>query len=122
MGRVRVVISIGILIFCCVVSAGAQAKLTAGVGKSDITPPLGTPLAGYGARLGKPATGVHDPTEARALVIDNGVEKIVFLCVDHLGFDHTMVERIRQLVVKATNIAPDNLFVISSHTHSGGGA
>lgn len=94
----------------------------AGVGRSDITPPVGTPLAGYGARLSKPSVGVHDPTEARALIIDNGAEKIAFLTVDHLGFDHAMVERIRERVGKATGLAPDHLFVMSSHTHSGGGA
>ncbi|HJQ69499.1 MAG TPA: hypothetical protein VKA70_11020, partial [Blastocatellia bacterium] len=60
----------------------------AGVGKSDITPTIGTPLAGYGARMGRPSTGVHDATEARALIIDNGEQKIAFVSVDHLGFDH----------------------------------
>src|SRR5436853_1213873 len=122
MRRVRAVIATIVCVLGCVVSASAQGKLTAGVGKSDITPAVGTPLAGYGARLGKPSTGVHDPTEARALVIDNGAEKIAFLSVDHLGFDHAMIERIRDLVYKATNLAPDHLFVMSSHTHSGGGA
>ena len=103
-------------------AADGQSRLTAGVGKSDITPPVGTPLAGYGARLGKPSTGVHDPTEARALIIDNGAEKIAFLSVDHLGFDHAMVGRIRDLVSREAGITPDHLFVMSSHTHSGGGA
>ena len=93
-----------------------------GVGKSDITPPIGTPLAGYGARQAKPSTGVHDPTEARALIIDNGVEKIAFVSVDHLGYDHAMVERVRAIASDATHILPDRIFVMSSHTHAGGGA
>jgi Neutral/alkaline non-lysosomal ceramidase, N-terminal len=122
MRNLRTVLTITLLILCGAASARAQARLLAGTGKSDITPPIGTPLAGYGARLGKPSTGVHDPTEARALILDNGAEKIAFLSVDHLGFDHAMVERIRDLVYKATAIAPDHLFVMSSHTHSGGGA
>jgi hypothetical protein len=94
----------------------------AGVGKADITPPIGTPLAGYGARRAKPSTGVHDPTEARALVIDNGIEKVAMIAVDHLGFDHRMVEQIRATASGATGIKPDHIFVMSSHTHSGGGA
>src|SRR5438270_1630680 len=122
MRTVRAVVTISLIVLCGVVSANAQARLMAGVGKADITPAVGTPLAGYGARLGKPSTGVHDPTEARALVLDNGTERVAFLSVDHLGFDHGMVERIRSLVYKATSIAPDHLFVMSSHTHSGGGA
>src|SRR5437763_16874751 len=95
MRRVRAVIATIVCILCCVVSASAQGKLTAGVGKSDITPAVGTPLAGYGARLGKPSTGVPDPTEARALVIANGAEKIALLSVDPLGFDLAMHERTR---------------------------
>jgi hypothetical protein len=65
---------------------------------------------------------VHDPTEARALIIDNGSEKIALVSVDHLGFDHGMVDRIRSIASEATHILPDHIYVMSSHTHSGGGA
>jgi len=76
MKQVRLAIAAASLVLLCLASASAQTKITAGVGKSDITPPVGTPLAGYGARRAQPSTGVHDPTEARALIIDNGSEKI----------------------------------------------
>ncbi|MEK6286479.1 MAG: neutral/alkaline non-lysosomal ceramidase N-terminal domain-containing protein [Acidobacteriota bacterium] len=111
-----------LLLLCLALTASAQGKLMAGAAKSDITPPVGTPLAGYGARRAQPSTGMHDPTEARALIIDNGVEKLAFVSVDHLGFDHGMVERIRGIASAATQILPDHIFVMSSHTHSGGGA
>jgi len=122
MKTVRPIVAVALLLFCSVVSANGQSKLMGGVGKSDITPPVGTPLAGYGARLAKPSTGIHDLTEARALIIDNGVEKIAFVSVDHLGFDHGMVDRIRGLASDAAHILPDHIFIMSSHTHSGGGA
>jgi neutral ceramidase len=111
-----------LLVACLAVAASAQAKLQAGAARSDITPPTGTPLAGYGARGGKPSTGVHDPTEARALVIDNGAVKLAFVSVDHLGFDHQMVSRVRAIASEATGIAREHIFVMSSHTHAGGGA
>jgi hypothetical protein len=110
------------VIVCLAIAANAQGKLMAGAAKSDITPPIGTPLAGYGGRLGKPSTGVHDPTEARALVIDNGTIRIAFVAVDHLGFDHAMVERIRAIAREGAGILPEHVFVMSSHTHAGGGA
>ena len=81
-----------LIVVCLALNSNAQAKLTAGIAKSDITPPVGTPLAGYGGRMAKPSTGVHDPTEARALIIDNGTERIAFVSVDHLGFDHGKIE------------------------------
>jgi neutral ceramidase len=120
--RISIAIVNIIALACLALTANAQGRLMAGAGKSDITPPIGTPMAGYGARMGKPSTGAHDPTEARALMLDNGVEKIVFLSVDHLGFDHGMVERVRTLASEAAHVAPDHIFVMSSHTHSGGGA
>lgn len=122
MRRIRLVAALALLVFSCVASTSGQTKIVAGVGKSDITAPVGTPLAGYGARRGAPSTGVHDPTEARALIIDNGVEKIALVSVDHLGFDHGMVDRIRAIANEATHILPDHIFVMSSHTHSGGGS
>lgn len=111
-----------LLLVFCHADAGAQGRLAAGTGKADITPPVGTPLAGYGARLGKPSTGVHDPTEARALIIDTGASKVAFVSVDHLGFDNRMVARIQSLASEATGIPRDRIFVMSSHTHAGGGA
>ncbi len=110
------------LLALCAVTANAQEKLMAGVAKTDITPPIGTPLAGYGARRAQPSTGMHDPTEARALILDNGTQKIALVSVDHLGFDHGMVDRIRASASAATQISPDHIFIMSSHTHSGGGA
>lgn len=110
------------LVACCSIHVHAQPQLSAGTGRSNITPPVGTPLAGYGARLGRPSTGVHDAVEARALIISNGAEKIAFVSVDHLGFDHSMVERVRAVASPASGIAADRIFVMSSHTHAGGGA
>jgi neutral ceramidase len=120
--RILITFANVLLMLCVALTASAQSKLMAGAGKSDITPPMGTPLAGYGGRMGKPSTGVHDPTEARALILDNGTEKLAFVSVDHLGFDHGMVERVRAIASAATGLQPDHIFVMSSHTHAGGGA
>lgn len=122
MKRTALILIASFLLAICAVTASAQGKLVAGVAKTDITPPIGTPLAGYGARRARPSTGVHDPTEARALILDNGTEKIALVSVDHLGFDHGMVDRIRVIASAATHILPDHIFIMSSHTHSGGGA
>lgn len=121
--RIGIAVANAVLVIIWFAAAAiAQGTLKAGVGKADITPPIGTPLAGYGGRAAKPSTGVHDPCEARAVVIDNGAVKLAFVAVDHLGFDHGMVQRIRAIASQATNITADHIFVMSSHTHSGGGA
>ena len=122
MKKTALILVASFLLAICTLTASAQGKLMAGVAKTDITPAIGTPLAGYGARRAQPSTGVHDPTEARALILDNGTEKLALVSVDHLGFDHGMVDRIRAIASAATHILPDHIFIMSSHTHSGGGA
>ena len=50
----------------------AIARFQAGWGSRSITPPVGTPLAGFGARKGKPSTGVYDEIFVKALAVSDG--------------------------------------------------
>ncbi len=102
------------LIILLIFAAELEA-LTVGVGQTDITPPIGTPSAGYMVAERK-MTGIHDPLLATALVMDTGEQKIAICAVDHLGFDHTMVQEIKAHFPKM------DILVASSHTHSGAGA
>lgn len=98
------------------------AALTVGIGKTDITPPAGTPSAGYAERKGQGMQGTHDPLSAIALFIDNGEKKIVLCSVDHLGFTYEMVQEISRQVQSQPELAKCEIYIASSHTHSGGGA
>lgn len=100
---------------------GADA-VSAGIGKAEITPAIGTPSAGYTARKGEGMEGVHDPLLAIALFIDNGEKKIVFCGVDHLGFTYEMVQEITKKIHAYPELEECEIFIGSSHTHSGGGA
>lgn len=104
------------------VPAICSGALFVGTGKADITPPIGTPSAGYAERKGEGMTGVHDPLMAIALFIDNGQTKLVFCSVDHLGFTYEMVQEVLKIVEKEPGLSDCELFLASSHTHSGGGA
>lgn len=99
-----------------------NAAINAGVSKTDITPPLGTPSAGYMERKGAGMQGVHDPLLAIALYIDNGEKKIVFCSVDNLGFTYEMVQEIVQRARLEPQLEQCEIYIASSHTHSGGGA
>lgn len=103
------------IFFFLLLWAPLEGGLLVGVGQTEITPPMGTPSAGYVAPDRK-MEGVHDPLLATAVVIDNGEKKIALCAVDHLGFDHTMVEEIRG------QLSGIELVLGSSHTHSGAGA
>ena len=58
--------------------------LKAGMAKTVITPPVGTQLSGYGGRT-DPSTEVLDNLYAKALVLDDGNERLVLWCVTSLG-------------------------------------
>ena len=75
-----------------------RGETRAGSGEGNITPPAGTPSAGYGNRLGRGMTGIHDPLLARALVLDDGNKTIALVGVDHLGYNSAMVQAVKKAV------------------------
>lgn len=97
------------------------ATLNVGVGKVDITPPIGTSSAGYADRKGEAMLGIHDPLLAIALFIDNGEKQVVLCSVDNLGFTYDMVSEITKQIHSKPQLAECEIYIASSHTHSGGG-
>jgi hypothetical protein len=95
-------------------------SLQVGVAKVDITPPNGTPSAGYYDRKGAKMEGIHDPLYAIALYLDNGTKQIALCSVDNLGFTYEMAQEITSEVHKS--LPNCEVYIGSSHTHSGGGA
>jgi hypothetical protein len=95
--------------------------LMVGTGEVEITPPLGTTSAGYYERACG-MTSSHDPLLATAILIDNDDSCIALCGVDNLGFTHDMVEAIRTIVSSHGGLEKCEIFIGSSHTHSGGGA
>jgi len=92
--------------------------MLAGFGKSDITPPVGTTLTGYLARLG-PAIGVRDHLCCRALVLGQGADQTALLVADTLGFGIEYTKQVKAAVSAATGIAPDRVILAATHTHAG---
>ena len=109
-------------LFALFIPLFCSAALHVGIGTANITPPLGTPSAGYVDRKGEGMQGIHDPLLAIALFIDNGEKKIVLCSVDNLGFTYEMVQEIIQQSHRKPELARCEIYIASSHTHSGGGA
>lgn len=92
--------------------------MRAGIARLNITPPAGVDLTGYVGRIG-PSTRVHDDLFATALVLDDGATRIGIVSVDIIGTDLAQDAALRESVSRASGIAPDNLMIAASHTHSG---
>ncbi|HEX6030787.1 MAG TPA: neutral/alkaline non-lysosomal ceramidase N-terminal domain-containing protein [Tepidiformaceae bacterium] len=92
--------------------------LRIGACRIDITPPVGTPLDGYGGRLDV-SLGVHDPLYARCLYLDDGRTQLALVVGDLIGVGRRLVERSRELVAERPGIPPGNVLVAATHTHAG---
>ena len=67
-----------------------RSSLTAGMAQKDITPPVGTPLNGYGRRKGRPSQGVHDPLRVRVLALQNQSNLLVFASCDLVAINEAL--------------------------------
>ena len=99
----------------------SSEALEIGLGTADITPDVTTfrvPLAGYGARLGRPATGIHDPLRAKVLYLNDKNRHMALIAVD---LRSSTPEFKKQIVEKTADLGMnlDNIFVAASHTHAG---
>jgi hypothetical protein len=99
--------------------------LRAGAAAVDITPAIGTPLAGqFHRRL---ATTVVDPLHARAVVIEsggpveNGGTRIVFVLLDLVGLIDEDAIPLRQAIGEVAGVLPSNVCISCTHTHFGPG-
>ena len=98
-------------------AAPAGAQLRVGVATADVTPPPGVRMYGYGARGQNVSTGVHDPLYAKAIVIGDGQRTAAWVTMD-LGYaDKPLTRDVRAAVSAALDF--DDVFLTSSHTHSG---
>ncbi|MCE1198581.1 MAG: neutral/alkaline non-lysosomal ceramidase N-terminal domain-containing protein [Marinilabiliales bacterium] len=109
-------------------------SIAAGFAKVSISPTVGNssddaatgkfkvvPLAGFGARKGKSATGVHDSIFVRAIAFQSGKSITYFVGADLLIFPPDIIDRTVDLLAKA-GIARNQLVFFATHTHSSLGA
>jgi len=99
----------------------AIARFQAGWASRSITPPAGTPLAGFGARKGKPSTGVHDEIFVKALAVSDGAETAVIVGADMLIIPENVAEMVRIRVSEQTSLTANDILFNASHNHSGPG-
>lgn len=109
-------------------------SLMAGFSRVSITPGINNsvddaasgkfkmvPLAGFGARKGRPASGVHDSIFVKAVALKIGQKLMVFVGADLLIMPPNLIDEVtEQLLVKG--IRRDQLLFSATHSHSSVGA
>ncbi len=89
----------------------------AGAAAVEITPALGTPMAGYYSPRG--AEGVHDPLFAKAIVVENNGHKIALVSLDLITTTRDLVVDARKEIQKSLHIDPESVMISATHTHTG---
>jgi neutral ceramidase len=90
-----------------------------GVAEVDVTPAIGTKLAGFAARTGD-ATGVYLPLRSIVTAITDRAtdQTVIIVVVEWLGFyDNT--DHVRALINAATGVPTDDILLSGTHTHCG---
>lgn len=98
-------------------AVAADATFRAGAAQVDITPPVGMPRGGAYALVR--SVGLIDPLHAKAIVIEQGGEKVAFVVLDVAYMPRTLVVAARQLIAEQSGIAGERVMISATHTHSG---
>lgn len=99
------------------VSAGqASEALRVGLAETDITPPVGFPMAGYyHERL---AEGTIDPLKAKAIVFRQGDSAGALVVCDLIGIATDLSREVKQRAAVKTGIPASNIIIAATHSHT----
>ena len=94
-------------------------NITVGFGRSEITPQIPQPLAGYGNTHMRKHQQVLDPIYASCVAITDEQNKTLLLfTMDLCWIAHGVYEKWAEAVSKATDIPTDYIFFSASHSHA----
>jgi len=95
-----------------------NTQLRLGIGKVDITPPLGVDLSGYVARRGT-SRGIHDRLYSKAVCFEQGDKRILLIANDILSIGLNLSSEVKRLIQKKLDFPGENVIITATHTHSG---
>jgi len=99
------------------VQAAAQAELKVGAAAVDVSP-VELPVLINGGMTSRSADKVTSPIYARALVLDDGRQRVAIVVVDSCMMPRDFLDEVKQLASQRTGIRPDRMLMSVTHTHS----
>ncbi|MFH1922793.1 MAG: LamG domain-containing protein [Planctomycetota bacterium] len=108
------------LAFCVVLLVApveASAELKAGAAVVDVTPPQ-LPVLVNGGMITRSAESVKAPVNARAIVLDDGKERLGIVVVDSCMMPRPLLDEAKSLAAQQTKIRADRMLISASHSHS----
>ncbi len=93
-------------------------SMRAAFGEIDITPPMGTQLAGW-LDLARPAETVRDPVYARVMLLECRDQRVAIVSLDLLSVRGSDVLDLRARMQAAADVPPSHTMVAATHNHAG---
>ena len=90
--------------------------LKAGFSRLDITPPLGTEIAGYFTP--RISDGILDPLYVNAAAVGNGSDTVIMISVDFIGISYKYCTDIRNYISERIGIPANNIILAALHQHT----
>src|SRR5262245_23222568 len=91
--------------------------LRVGTAAVSITPPVGTPMAGY--YTARAAEGVHDELYAKALVLEKEGTRAALVALDLISTSHSLIKEARREIDRTTGVPGANVMISATHAHTG---
>jgi neutral ceramidase len=111
-----------------------RGELFAGFGRTRLTPTVQAerdepehgrfrqvPLAGYGSRQGRPARGVQDELEAKAVLLRVGEQVVALVSLDALIVPPEVAARATARLDVEFGLRREQVYFSATHTHAGPG-
>lgn len=93
------------------------AEFQAGAAIVDVTPSK-FPVFVNGGMRSRSADQVTTPVNARAIVVDDGNERVAIVVVDSCMMPRPLLDDAKALAATRTKISPDHMLISATHTHS----
>lgn len=100
----------------------ARVRLTPTIGATADAPERGEfrqmPLAGFGARRGAPAEGVHDDVWVKAVAVESGGRRVVFVGSDVLIIPREVADAAASELAGDPGLRREQVYMGATHSHS----
>jgi len=106
-----------VMMVCCCAISVAQAEFRAGAAVVDVTPQQ-FPVLVNGGMTSRSADQVTTPVNARAIVLDDGKERVAIVVVDSCMIPRPLQDDAKALAAARTKISPDHMLISATHTHT----
>jgi len=97
-------------------SLAASNTLRAGAATANISPALGSSLAG--GMTDRKCTDVHDELLVRCAALESATTRLLLATIDSCMVPRTILDKVRARIARDNSVAPELILFSSTHTHS----